>query len=129
MSLDALRPERFDEYSAERQRRIAEASSARPALHPVNVLAKRLHPDRLVPDPARGTTECAPFTAGQYVNIFLNIGGMEVNRAYSLSSSPRAVWENYYELTIKYVEDGLVSRYIFDNWKEGDEVEFVIVNN
>lgn len=142
MSLDTLRPERFDEYSAERQRRIAEASAARPALHPVNVLAKRLHPNRqfmkiakitaptadakcfrLVPDPDRGTTECAPFTAGQYVNVFLNIEGMEVNRAYSLSSSPRAVWEGYYELTIKYVEDGLVSRYILDNWAEGDAVE------
>ena len=142
MSISELRPERFTEYSAERQKRIAEASAARPALHPVNVLAKRLHPDRqymkiaavsaptedakcfrLVPDPARGTTECAPFTAGQYVNVFLNIGGMEVNRAYSLSSSPSAAWEGFYELTIKYVEDGLVSRYILDNWKEGDPVE------
>lgn len=142
MSISSLRPERFSEYSAERQRRIAEASSARPALHPVNVVAKRLHPNRqymkiaqvtqpaadakcfrLVPDPARGTTECALFTAGQYVNVFLNIEGMEVNRAYSLSSSPCAALENYYELTIKYVEDGLVSRYILDNWKEGCEVE------
>ena len=40
-----------------------------------------------------------------------------------ISSSPSAAWEGFYELTIKYVEDGLVSRYILDNWKEGDPVE------
>ena len=135
--------ESFHAIAAERQARIdAAPTAAIPQLNPVNRLAKRLHPDRqymkiaqvtelapdtkrfrFVPDPARGTTECAPFIAGQYLNIHLTINGMPVNRAYSISSSPRNAREGYYELTLKYVQDGLVSRYVLDNWKEGDEVE------
>lgn len=135
--------ESFHAIAAERQARIdAAPTAAIPQLNPVNRLAKRLHPDRqymriaqvtelapdtkrfrFVPDPARGTTECAPFLAGQYLNIHLTINGMPVNRAYSISSSPKNAREGYYELTLKYVQDGLVSRYVLDNWKEGDEVE------
>ena len=135
--------ESFHAIAAERAARIDAASTAAiPQLNPVNRLAKRLHPDlqymriaqvtelapdtkrfRFVPDPARGTTECAPFIAGQYLNIHLTINGMPVNRAYSISSSPKNAREGYYELTLKYVQDGLVSRYVLDNWKEGDEVE------
>lgn len=135
--------ESFRAIAAERAARIDAASTAAiPQLNPVNRLAKRLHPDRqymriaqvtelapdtkrfrFVPDPARGTTECAPFLAGQYLNIHLTINGMPVNRAYSISSSPKNAREGYYELTLKYVQDGLVSRYVLDNWKEGDEVE------
>ena len=134
--------ESFHAIAAERAARIDAASTAAiPQLNPVNRLAKRLHPDRqymkiaqvtelapdtkrfrFVPDPARGTTECAPFLAGQYLNIHLTINGMPVNRAYSISS-PKNAREGYYELTLKYVQDGLVSRYVLDNWKEGDEVE------
>ena len=135
--------ESFHAIAAERAARIDAASTAAiPQLNPVNRLAKRLHPDRqymkiaqvtelapdtkrfrFVPDPARGTTECAPFLAGQYLNIHLTINGMPVNRVYSISSSPKNAREGYYELTLKYVQDGLVSRYVLDNWKEGDEVE------
>ena len=135
--------ESFHAIAAERAARIDAASTAAiPQLNPVNRLAKRLHPDRqymkiaqvtelapdtkrfrFVPDPARGTTECAPFLAGQYLNIHLTINGMPVIRAYSISSSPKNAREGYYELTLKYVQDGLVSRYVLDNWKEGDEVE------
>lgn len=135
--------ESFHAIAAERAARIDAASTAAiPQLNPVNRLAKRLHPDRqymkiaqvtelapdtkrfrFVPDPARGTAECAPFIAGQYLNIHLTINGMPVNRAYSISSSPKNAREGYYELTLKYVQDGLVSRYVLDNWKEGDEVE------
>ena len=108
----------------------------------LNRMAKVFHPDRqymkietvtelekdtkifrFVPDPNRGTTRCAPFLAGQYLNIYLDIEGMKVNRAYSISSSPQNAKDGFYELTIKYVQGGLVSRYILDNWKEGDEVE------
>ena len=111
--------ESFHAIAAERAARIDAASTAAiPQLNPVNRLAKRLHPDRqymkiaqvtelapdtkrfrFVPDPARGTTECAPFLAGQYLNIHLTINGMPVNRAYSISSSPKNAREGYYELT------------------------------
>lgn len=134
---------KFNEIAALRQQKIDNASEeALPVTYPVNELAKRLHPNRqymriekitemspdakcfrLVPDPARGTTECAYFQAGQYLNVFLDIEGMLVNRAYSISSSPKNALEGFYELTIKSVNDGLVSCYILDHWKEGDEVE------
>lgn len=133
----------FKEIAAVRQQKIDEApAKALPETFPVNELAKRLHPDRqymkiakvteiapdakcfrLVPDPARGTTECAYFQAGQYLSVFLDIKGMQVSRAYSISSSPADALEGFYELTVKSVGDGLVSTYILDNWQEGDEVE------
>lgn len=142
-TFEELSPKKFDEIIAEREQRINEASSAPlPGTFPVNELAAKLHPSRqymkiaqvtaldadtkcfrLVPDPTRGTSECALFQAGQYVNVFLDIDGMKVNRAYSISSSPESAKEGFYELTVKSVEGGLVSRYILDNWKEGDEAE------
>lgn len=134
--------EAFNAHAAERQAKIEQASAAAPQMNPVNVLAKRLHPNRqymkiakvtelapdtkcfrFVPDPARGTTECAPFLAGQYLDLYVDVDGRRVNRAYSISSSPRDAREGFYELTLKYVQGGLVSRYVLDNWKEGDEVE------
>lgn len=134
--------DRFDKLAAERREIIEQAPATPIKSHPTNALAKYLHPDRqymkiakitevdqdtkiyrFVPDPARGTEHCAPFRAGQYLNIYLNINGMKVNRAYSISSSPKDAKDGFYELTLKYVQDGLVSRYVLDNWKEGDEVE------
>ena len=143
MSTKDLNPNTFFENLEERKRRIEAASGAeiRDDFY-LNRMAKVFHPNRqymkiakvteidndtkifrFVPDPARGTKRCAPFLAGQYLNIYLNIDGMKVNRPYSISSSPKDAKEGFYELTIKYVKDGLVSRYVLDNWKEGDEVE------
>lgn len=140
---EELSTDTFQETAKNRQKRIdTAASSPLPKTFPVNELAKRLHPDRqymkieaitepgpdtkcfrLVPNPQKGTTECALFQAGQYLNVFLDIQGMKVNRAYSISSSPMDARKGFYELTVKSVHDGLVSCYILDNWKEGDEVE------
>lgn len=133
----------FKEIAAERQRRIDEASNEPiRKTFPVNELAKKLHPNRqymkiaeveqlasdakrfrLIPDSERGTVECALFKSGQYLNVFLDIDGMKVNRAYSISSSPKNAREGFYELTVKNVDGGLVSNYILDQWKVGDEVE------
>lgn len=133
----------FKEIAADRQRRIDGASNELiRKTFPVNELAKKLHPNRqymkiteveplasdakrfrLIPDPERGTVECALFKSGQYLNVFLNIDGMKVNRAYSISSSPKNAREGFYELTVKSVDGGLVSNYILDQWKVGDEVE------
>ncbi len=105
-------------------------------------LAKALHPKRqylkvaevkdiapdcksftLVPDPERGTKELAYFGAGKYLTVFETIEGMPVTRAYSISSSPKDSLEGKYVLTIKLVDGGLMSRYIFDTWTEGANVE------
>lgn len=142
-TFEELNPDTFKKIARERQQKIDLApADALPKTFPVNELAKRLHPGRqymkiakvtgmaadarcfrLVPDPSRGTAECAYFQAGQYLNVFLDIRGMQVNRAYSISSSPKDALEGFYELTVKAVNGGLVSAYILDHWKEGDEVE------
>ena len=142
MSINDLKPNTFHENLEERKRRIEAAGSEIRDDFYLNRMAKVFHPDRqymkiakvtevdkdtkiyrFVPDPDRGTTRCAPFLAGQYLNIYLDIDGMKVNRSYSISSSPKDAKDGFYELTLKYVRDGLVSRYVLDNWKEGDEVE------
>lgn len=105
-------------------------------------LAKALHPKRqylkiekvtergedcrsftLVPDTEKGTTSLAYFGAGKYLTVFETIEGMPITRAYSISSSPKDSLEGNYVLTIKLVEGGLMSKYIFDTWKEGRSVE------
>ena len=105
-------------------------------------LAKALHPKRqylkiqkvtergedcrsftLVPDTEKGTTSLAYFGAGKYLTVFETIEGMPITRAYSISSSPKDSLEGRYVLTIKLVEGGLMSKYIFDTWTEGRSVE------
>lgn len=62
-----------------------------------------------------------PFQAGQYINLFVNIDGINTSRPYSISSSP---WQTgYYEITVRRVENGLVSNYLLDKVKAGSELE------
>lgn len=127
---------------ANRQKKFAAADGSTPAgTDGSRELARALHPKAqyvkvaavterapdvksftLVPDPSRGTTALAWFGAGKYLTVFVTINGMPVTRAYSISSSPKASLEGKYELTIKLVDGGLVSRYILDNWQVGTEV-------
>ena len=109
--------------------------------HP-NKLAKELHPSvqhlkvmkveefskdmkkfYLAPDPEKGTTSLAWFSAGQYLSIAVDIKGKLFKRPYSIASSPADTLNGYYMLTIKRVEGGIVSQYILDNWKEGQELD------
>ncbi|MBQ4603321.1 MAG: hypothetical protein IJB16_01845, partial [Clostridia bacterium] len=126
-----------------RQSRFDSASSIlSPIADNATALARALHPKRqylkvaevkdmspdcksftLVPDPERGTTELAYFGAGKYLTVFETINGMPVTRAYSISSSPKDSLEGKYVLTIKLVDGGLMSRYIFDTWTVGAKVE------
>ncbi len=125
-----------------RQKKFAAADGSTPAgTDASRALARALHPKAqyvkvaavterapdvksftLVPDPARGTSSLAYFGAGKYLTVFVTINGMSVTRAYSISSSPKASLEGKYELTVKLVDGGLVSRYILDNWQVGTEV-------
>ena len=69
------------------------------------------------------TPHLAPFKAGQYITIHLTIDSMPVTRAYSLSSSPTLANKDIYKITIKRVENGLVSNYMLDNMHVGDELD------
>ena len=58
-----------------------------------------------------------PFLAGQYIALFLEVGGIRTSRPYSISSQPNQV--GYYDITIRRVENGLVSNYLLDEVKRG----------
>jgi len=63
----------------------------------------------------------APFRAGQYIGLTIEINGVRTSRPYSLVSSPNQL--AYYELGIKKKEEGFVSPYLFENIKIGDILE------
>ena len=138
-----LKGSKFIKMIPDRQARFKEAKATLPTFSDnATALAKALHPKRqylkvaeikemaedcktftLVPDTDKGTTSLAYFGAGKYLTVFETIEGMPVTRAYSISSSPKDSLEGKYTLTIKLVEGGLMSRYIFDNWEVGSSVE------
>lgn len=128
-----------------RNKRIAAAPDSPPVSeYNANRLAKSLHPEAqyakiarvdehrdaksftLVPDEARGTKSLAFFRASQYVSVGLNIGGTALSKPYTIRSGPgSALGEDgtSYVLTIKRTEPGYASKWILENWKEGDAVE------
>ena len=61
-----------------------------------------------------------PFLAGQYIALFLEVGGIRTSRPYSISSPPNQV--GFYDITIRRVENGLVSNYLLDEIKRGDSL-------
>lgn len=62
-----------------------------------------------------------PFQAGQYINLFVNTGGILTSRPYSIASPPNQT--GYYDITVKRVEDGFVSSFLMDDVKTGDTFE------
>lgn len=60
-----------------------------------------------------------PFQAGQYINLFVTIDGVETARPYAVSSSPKT--RDYYDLTVKRVECGFVTNYLLDKVAVGQE--------
>ena len=142
-SFNKLKGSKFIKMLPDRQARFKDAPAEMPAFTDnATALAKALHPKRqylkvadvkimaedtksftLVPDESKGTTALAYFGAGKYLTVFETIEGMPVTRAYSISSSPKDSLEGKYVLTIKLVEGGLMSQYIFDNWEVGSAVE------
>lgn len=142
-NLKSLKAKKFLPMLSERQKRFEAGKAEFPTFSDnASVLAKALHPKRqylkiaevkvraedtrsytLVPDEERGTTALAYFGAGKYLTVFETIEGMPITRAYSISSSPKDSLEGKYVLTIKLVEGGLMSKYIFDTWEVGTKVE------
>ena len=60
------------------------------------------------------------YRSGQFLTLIMPIGGKDVRRAYSLCSSPFV--DDDLAVTIKRVENGLMSNHLPDNLKQGDEV-------
>lgn len=63
--------------------------------------------------------ELPPFQAGQYINLFVNIDGVDTARPYAISSCP--THRGYYDLTIKIVENGFVTNYLLNQVEAGQE--------
>jgi ferredoxin-NADP reductase len=62
-----------------------------------------------------------PFQAGQYIALFVEVGRVRTSRPYSISSPPNQA--GYYDITVRRVENGLVSNYLLDEVKRGDVLE------
>ena len=61
------------------------------------------------------------YKPGQFLTLIATVGGKEVRRAYSLSSSPFV--DPHLAVTIKRVDKGLMSNWIPDNVKAGDTMK------
>lgn len=64
----------------------------------------------------------APFRAGQYLNVYVEVDGVKVSRAYTISSSPKEAREGEYRITVKAVNDGLVSNYLLGTLDVDEEL-------
>lgn len=77
-----------------------------------------------VPDTEKGTEKLAYFRAGQYVSVVLNMGESLVTKPYTLAGNPK--WalgeDSKYRIMVKNSGNGFASKYILENWKEGDSV-------
>lgn len=120
-----------------RKAQIAKAPSIPMGHDPIKELANKLHPSELhlkadsIVDETPSTKtyrfvknegpDIPYFQAGQYISFKLNIGDSFVTRPYTISSSPyETLGKNpYVEVTMKVKPGGLVSEYIFENWKVG----------
>lgn len=74
--------------------------------------------------PARGATIPFEYRAGQFLTIHLQQRG--VVRSYTIASSP--TWRDRIEITVKREDQGIVSRWLHDELRVGDEVDIEVPN-
>ncbi|WP_417583882.1 FAD-binding oxidoreductase [Nitrincola sp.] len=60
------------------------------------------------------------FKPGQFVTLELEIDGVPVMRSYTISSSPSVPYS--FSITVKRMPGGLVSNWLHDNLKQGDDL-------
>ncbi len=63
------------------------------------------------------------YKSGQFLTLIVPVGGKEVRRAYSLCSSPFV--DDDLAVTVKRVDNGLMSNHLPDNLKIGDHVKIL----
>ena len=66
------------------------------------------------------------YLPGQFLTLRIAPGGIPVRRSYTIASSP--TWRDRIEITVKREAHGLVSRWLHDEVKVGDEVELEAPN-
>jgi ferredoxin-NADP reductase len=102
---------RFSEFSAG----CMQASSIYKDLRIIRIIQETPDVKTFVLD-ANGQT--IPYKAGQYLTFAFNVNGQETRRSYSIASSP--VLNEPLSITVKRIQNGLVSRPLFDHAKPGD---------
>jgi ferredoxin-NADP reductase len=133
----------FSRLPNQRKKHIGRAPAQPVPVHPVNMLAQQIHPDklhlvvtavedethtsktfRLAPEPGSVTKGLPPFRAGQYLSLKVAMNGVRFTRPYSISSAPfEALGPNgFYEITVKRVADGFLTPYLWDHWQVGTRV-------
>ena len=60
------------------------------------------------------------YKAGQFFTLLVDLHNKEIRRSYSISSAPNVDEDIYF--TIKRIENGELSRYLFDTLKAGDTI-------
>ena len=127
-----------------RRKHIAHAPATPLPVHPVNLLAQQLHPERLhmivsavrdetastrtfrlMPDRSKGTPGLPYFRAGQYLSIKADVAGVRITRPYSISSAPFESLgkDGCYEITVRRVRDGFFSPVMLEAWRVGTRVQ------
>ena len=63
------------------------------------------------------------YQSGQFLTLIMTIDGTSYRRAYSICTAPRL--DKTVAITVKRVENGVISNYLNDNAKEGDKMEIM----
>jgi ferredoxin-NADP reductase/Fe-S-cluster-containing hydrogenase component 2 len=71
--------------------------------------------------PANGAEIPFEYLPGQFLTLHVAPQGVPIKRSYTIASTP--TWRDRVEITVKREDHGLVSRWLHDELKPGDEVE------
>ena len=63
------------------------------------------------------------YLPGQFITVIIPMNGQKIRRSYSMSSAPNL--DSHLAVTVKRVENGIVSNYINDQVKKGDSIEIM----
>lgn len=107
-------------------------------VYKINKHAKELHPDYqelkvdyidVISEDVKTYTlsssngkQLAYFRAGQALSLKFYIDKSFASRTYSICSSPKEVEDGIYKITVKRKQNGFISNYILDTFKEGTRV-------
>ncbi len=115
----------LEKYGFDYQTKKGEVKKIVDALHParLDLTVSEINPETPSAKSIKLVCESGylpPFQAGQYINVFVETGGVRTSRPYSIASSPTQT--GYYEITVRRVEDGFISNYLLDELKPGDKL-------
>ena len=76
--------------------------------------------------PTNGSRIPFEYLPGQFLTLHIAPGGILTRRSYTIASSP--TWRDRIEITVKREEQGLVSRWLHDVLRPGEEIEIEAPN-